>query len=228
MQKGFAPILILVGILVIVAVAGGAYFLGKQTTIHQFSLTSDASPAPTGAGNNPVPNGTGETANWKTYTNSEYKFSFRYPYSFYVKDISQIDTYSTVNPIKWLVLIADSQRPIDQAHYPEIDIGFFQKPTNMTLDEWLNIYTTSKDNFNNPDPEDKDKRYWGVKNLNKLIVNDTPAIKFFSSNGASTYQINVLINRGNRVFIVQSVITSLGQIDDKTVSQILSTFKFIP
>ncbi len=86
MQKGQTPVLILVGILIIIVVAGGAYFLGKSANSKPSSTpvvtsqspqpalipqsTPDASPAPTGAG---------ETTNWKIYTNSEYGFSFKYP-----------------------------------------------------------------------------------------------------------------------------------------------------
>lgn len=78
-QKG--QIQILIGILILVIVAGGAYFLGKsnvkpstpvvsQTSQPTPSLTPDASPAPTGAR---------ETANWKTYTDSANGFLFKYP-----------------------------------------------------------------------------------------------------------------------------------------------------
>ena len=169
-----------------------------------------------------------ETANWKTYTNEKYKFSLRYPQNFYYKDINQTNTSSVAVPITWLLFFADLQRPTDQAHYPEIDIGFFQKSSTTTLDQWLKINTTTKDNYNNPDPEDKDKVYWGVKNVAKLSVSALPVIKFFASNGASTYQVVTLVDRGDKVFIVQSVITPLGQIDDKIVDQIISTFKFTP
>lgn len=60
MQKGQAPVLILVGILIIIAVAGGAYYFGKSQT-----------PKPTTTFD--------EIANWKTYTNKEYGYSFKAP-----------------------------------------------------------------------------------------------------------------------------------------------------
>lgn len=79
MQKGQALVLILVGILIIISVAGGAYFLGKSSTpkpqppkpvVQTPQPTPDASPVPTG---------TGETANWKTYTSIKYGYSIDYP-----------------------------------------------------------------------------------------------------------------------------------------------------
>ena len=79
MQKGFGVIYILVGILVVTLIAGGAFYLGGQTTpkpvvtsSSQPSISPDVSPAPTDAG---------ETTNWKTYTNTKYGFSFKYPNS---------------------------------------------------------------------------------------------------------------------------------------------------
>ncbi len=65
-QKGFAPILILVGILAIIAVAGGAYYFGKsQNPKPQPQATTTPSSIPDASRE---PNGSAETANWKTYT----------------------------------------------------------------------------------------------------------------------------------------------------------------
>lgn len=67
MQKGQVQI-ILIGILVIAVLVGGAYYLGKQTTSKpQNSVVTSVSPTP-------APD---ETANWKTYK-SQY-MSFQYP-----------------------------------------------------------------------------------------------------------------------------------------------------
>ncbi len=82
-MKGFFQIWLIVGALVIL-IAGGAYYFGydhgwEKSTNSQISQTPqpisptpspDASPAPTGAG---------ETANWKTYTNTKAGYSIKYP-----------------------------------------------------------------------------------------------------------------------------------------------------
>ena len=78
MQKGQTGIFILVGILIIAVLVGGAYYLGKSVSLKpspapvvtsQITPTPDVSPAPTGEG---------ETANWKTYTNTTYNFQIKY------------------------------------------------------------------------------------------------------------------------------------------------------
>lgn len=78
MQKGQATVLILVGILVIAVVASGAFYLGRQTT-PKLSPTPVASQLSSPTDTSPVPTGTGETANWKTYTNDKNGFSLQYP-----------------------------------------------------------------------------------------------------------------------------------------------------
>lgn len=87
MQKGFAPILLLITILILVTLAAGAYYFGKsQTSKPQtqnqvvVSQTLQPTSAPSSSPDtSPVPNGTGEIANWKTYTNIDAKFSIQHP-----------------------------------------------------------------------------------------------------------------------------------------------------
>ncbi|MDO8498477.1 MAG: hypothetical protein Q7S44_01705 [bacterium] len=76
MQKGFALIFILVGALVLVGL-GGAFYFGKlkfpQTSFPgnpSITVTPQVSPTPTPKAD--------ETANWKTYTNTKYGYSFKY------------------------------------------------------------------------------------------------------------------------------------------------------
>jgi len=84
MQKGQILIWIIVGALVI-AVAGGAYYLGRSTspkpspapTVTSQTPQPTSSPSPSDA--SPAPTGAGETANWKTYTNTTFNYSIKYP-----------------------------------------------------------------------------------------------------------------------------------------------------
>ena len=89
MQKGVGVIYILVGVLILAAI-GGAYYLGKSSTPKPSTPVVSQTPKPTPSSTldtNPAPTGAGETvytesdrsANWKTYTNTKYGFSFKYP-----------------------------------------------------------------------------------------------------------------------------------------------------
>lgn len=73
-NKGFAGIYILLIVLIIGAVTGGAYFLKKAPTLPviQASIQATVTPIPTIT---PTPT----PIVWKTYTNSIYGFSLNYP-----------------------------------------------------------------------------------------------------------------------------------------------------
>lgn len=87
MQKGFAPILILVGILVLTAVAGGAYYFGKsqvpksQTQNQVIISKTIPSVAPTS-----TPTISDETANWKT--DAKFGYEIKYPQNSVITNFS--------------------------------------------------------------------------------------------------------------------------------------------
>lgn len=81
-QAGQIQVLILAGILVIAAIAGGAYYLqSKEGSLHFGTQKGGITPSPTPAAS-PTSTGADETANWKTYTNTKYSFSLKYPQNF--------------------------------------------------------------------------------------------------------------------------------------------------
>lgn len=92
MQKGQALIFLLLGILLLVGVASGTYYLGRQTTSKPPPASVVTTPIPqttptpslTSASNN-------ETANWKTYTGELY--SFKYPSDYKPTEDTTNDTY---------------------------------------------------------------------------------------------------------------------------------------
>lgn len=83
MQRGFTPLVVLTGLLVIFVCLGGLFYWRLQVADNSDvagpigrMLLSDknafrASLTPTSS--------ISETANWKTYTNNQYGFSFKYP-----------------------------------------------------------------------------------------------------------------------------------------------------
>jgi hypothetical protein len=79
-QKGFANI-ILIGVIIILVVVGG-YFLWSQKSkpaVEQPVQTPTITQTDTTI---TTPTTNDKTANWKTYTNSKYGFEFKYPASF--------------------------------------------------------------------------------------------------------------------------------------------------
>lgn len=64
-QKGLTPLVIILGVVLILGIAFGAYYFGNQ---------SIKTPLPS-----PSPSSANSTSGLKTYTNSKYKFSIQYP-----------------------------------------------------------------------------------------------------------------------------------------------------
>lgn len=84
-QKGFAPLIIVI-ILTLVGVVG-AYYLGglnkSKTNVIQPNTQPQITEKPSTATPNTTPN---VTANWKTYTNTKYLYTFQYPQQYSVKN----------------------------------------------------------------------------------------------------------------------------------------------
>ena len=105
MQKGQGQVLILIGILIIAAVAGGAYYLGTFKNVKLQSqnpvVTSiQVSASPVSSSTSVVsstPISSDETANWKIYINSQFGFSVKYPPSWILHEYSVDKTYRLVS-----------------------------------------------------------------------------------------------------------------------------------
>lgn len=84
MQKGQTGILILTGIVILIAVVGGIFFLGRVTAPKPEAPVTTSSPQPSAS---PQPTPTSDpTANWKTYA-SEFGYSFKYPANFWITSV---------------------------------------------------------------------------------------------------------------------------------------------
>lgn len=72
-QKGFTPIIIILGIVLILGIVGGVYYFGKnfvKVPVSKPQVLVSSTPQPTQIN---------ETASWKTYTNNQYGYSIKYP-----------------------------------------------------------------------------------------------------------------------------------------------------
>lgn len=79
-QKGQAQVLILAGIVILIAVAGGVFYWGRLTAPKpQPQTAAISSPQPSPLSTEASAKVEDPTANWKTYTNEEYRYLFKYP-----------------------------------------------------------------------------------------------------------------------------------------------------
>lgn len=126
MQKGFAIPLILVGMLVVGLVIGGAIYLSRSTIPKQ-SSTQVTSPSPAADASRESTD-SAETTNWKTYRNNELKIEFKYPTNMNLK-INQ--SFSAINPnnIVTVINLTDGNS--------SINLNFEPNPKMLSADEWL-------------------------------------------------------------------------------------------
>ena len=135
-QRGFSPILIVLGIVVMTAVVGGAYYLGQNNLSLQGvpSKTNDVAISPT-----PSPSANPDSIgnDWKTYSNTKLKFSFRYPkdYKFEKEDNEKVTFSGTFQP-------GDQVTPSELVVYfqPTLDLNTLKNCKDADLQD--NVITT--------------------------------------------------------------------------------------
>lgn len=233
MQKGQLGIFVLLGVILIFGVVSGAFYLGRVSTPQsqpQNSITtSQTTPTST-----PV---TDETANWKTYTNSQYNFSLKYPFAATVKENVEAKGYMTDNPAQAIKILLNRPTPgskevdsFDYSSWFELTITVENNPNNLTPDVIVKNYL----NKVNAAPEDS------LYQTNKSITNKvTNSLKNYSNgeiNGLSTevgveYTLrDILMTKKGKLFsfIYTGDDGQLpGEKGIKMIDILLSTFKFL-
>lgn len=201
MQKGFAPLLILVTALVVIA-AGATYYFGikkpedfrTKVSRQNPDFWSSLSPGPT---NYPEyetkPIDTDETANWKTYTDNVDNFIVKYPQSWSVERLkNQIIFATTDQPGERIELTVNDEN--DKSLEP------FKKLQNI-----------------NNNPISVKEATVGVLTVNE--VHHTSCI-------TNSDCITVVVKSGGKIFAFSPWIQSERYDDLKIIYQMLSTFKF--
>lgn len=81
-QRGFAPILVILGVSIVVVISGGAYYLSRQSKVTPTQLFI-SSPLPTNSGSLPQKASTDSSLinvkDWKVYHDPKGLFSLKYP-----------------------------------------------------------------------------------------------------------------------------------------------------
>lgn len=227
MQKGSAPVLVLVGILVLAIVAGGAYYYSRcrngifmDGKCYNWVPPPSAwsSPLPSSSPDtSPVPNGTGETANWKTFTDAKNRFVFKYPPGAKIENTASDLIYLTN---------ADSGKPPYYLLSLEIKKQLKQSITAdgfiyLELDELI-----SKKEF--PGAADlANKRLATLKSYQNGQINGS-LIRGGTDGDSVTDFIEVIVVQKENIFkfVMHDGNGAVDDFQKKLMDQILSTFKF--
>jgi len=212
---GFASPLILLAVGLIVGIAiTFAYFQFKSKPAHQNQPSSIPQSTPASTPNPDAsrePNGSAETANWKTYTNKEHGFSFKYPEKVYIKATNEDN----------LPLVYLSTKPIEipQAYggaLTEVEIR-----TSSLLSE-----KTAEERAENLKPTLKTETI-----VEKKISIPTAGIEisgiFKEYPGVESTNYRAIILQSKNEIIEFGYITRDPAFTESLLNQILSTFQFI-
>ncbi len=136
-QKGFSPILVIVGVFIMALLLGGAFFLGRSSlsnpTNEAVIETVDVStPSPSPSSAFKLPPKISEPENWPVYTDNEAGFSFPYPDVFRVESIVESPDKRIVN------VIYNNPYPRDLA--PEIPPDKILEITVFKSSEMADVY----------------------------------------------------------------------------------------
>lgn len=96
MQKGQTQVLILAGIVILIAAAGGIFFLGRVTAPKPQVPVTTSSPQPSPLSTEAPAKVEDPTANWKTYTNKDNNLSLKYPATWVIEKEDQTKEFAQV------------------------------------------------------------------------------------------------------------------------------------
>lgn len=85
-----------------------------------------------------------DTSDWKTYTNTQYGFSFDYPSNYNLSELTEF-SYQNPNNIRVLSVIIKNPNPRPGGGYPQpkVEAVVFKNDTS-SLSSWVDKYTTTK------------------------------------------------------------------------------------
>ena len=192
-------IILLIVILLILLGLGGTYLalnskIKSTSTVSQSASTSAPSPTPT----------SDSTSGWKTYTNTAYGFSIKYPTTFVMEDKSgQLPPFA--------MYFLDKQRVVTREGGSQVNPYFFMvaKPFEGSVMDYV-----SDTNNNRTFVETKK-----IGNNEFIVAKE----KFGMGGVANEYLLKA---KENIISISPDLAESKDSVDYKVLNQILSTFRF--
>lgn len=255
-SRGFATVLLLIVVLVGAAVVG-AYYLSKTGVIPKFpgSATTSQSPAPNveqppappevpDEDASREPNGSAETANWKTYTNMEHRYSFEYPEDKYtISEMKPVgiathkrnDFLPEGNQQSTLLLYCPPlQRQNNDCFGPgsTFEVNTLENRQGYNIDKWLVSSDGSPTKFacifKDPRTKTYKTNFLGADStVIEYIIDDVVSKgickeSFLEIGGQSKH---IITKRGQKIFVVSIYNANKDKLP--VLENILSTFKFL-
>lgn len=215
MQKGFAGILVLT-IILFTAVGVGVYYFATQRP--GGLLTQLSTPSPNV---NQETNVSPETANWKTYTNTKYKFSIKAPSELEVKQ--EENGFYTSDEFR-------AQKEIDDGYIPgriTIDVYDSSQPeVYETISELVKLSVGNKSPGGAFGPYLFTKTAEQDINGTKWMVYNAVPDPNYDGGEPFSYRKVAILAQGNTYFFFSTEVNNKEDEYIKYFDKILSTFEF--
>jgi len=219
-QKGFAPIVIALIVLILAGIGGTGYYLLSKQSPKQTACTQEAKICPDGSSvGRAGPNcefavcpeaKIDETANWSVYTNDKYSFEVKYP--------SNYTLFQGTDQVKAKVIPADlNSQKIFITDKPEM---FFCCEPDYVSIEILGTYITDLEKYL-PDQKiiNADNSY-RIKTKGYVAFNGEQAYQVQSDYGTDSPGNIILVNHNSKTYYITDNGLPLSE-------KIISTFKFL-
>lgn len=208
------PILIILFVVGLIALSSlGTYFIVKSQVKPQAPASSSSPVSSSSVQASPTPSVIDETANWKTYTNTKYNYSFKYPQDWILQN-KQLDIENGM--IDNIEFIKNGQNRL-------LEFSAYQNSTSFgsTAKGYLQYYQNMA-NENTEGPA------MIVTSNNKKINNNINGFQL--SIGGADVTKKIVFDDNGKLFVISPNIMAMSPKEqsenEKTVDQILSTFKF--
>lgn len=207
-QNGLAPILI---VLLIALTVVGYLLYQNQTKPAVSRSVAQPSPSPVAT---PVASDSAEITNWKTYTNTDGRYSIKYSNDYSLKEIDSIKSPEKFPAGKKQVVINPSDEKLNFSIY----ISYYPIPDLSQANEVMQ-QVAGCDRANEQEishaPKGKD-----------FLIDNQKAILYEDSLCAQFTAANFYILQNDNVYSISVVSTEKYSLHKATAEEILSTFRF--
>lgn len=227
-QKGFAPIVLILGILLISSGVLYGYIISKITS----EKPNVSEQKPTVSLTTPNPTSADRTVNWKTYSDNDFNYSFKFPEDKFTNPNSRKNSKdtSTSTTIKF----CPNRDYVDcDKRYNFFQVRAEKNTDNLKLGDFLNRYKSPENLISGCLSEDKRTKYSNLKFLDQeAFVVDTVIDADYHENmcdirlfGFSGNYKGIFIQKDSLIYSI-SLTWDSDNVKEE-LDQILSTFKFL-
>lgn len=208
-RNGFAPIIIILAIVALAGLIGGAFYLGRQTNqpANFFQITTPAGQTASVLTQAPATSlapiiKTGETANWRMYVNDKYHFRMNYPSDW---SVGNEEIYENI----WIRRLETKE-----GEFPRVEMSMMVESGKIS-DLWLNKFREAGINT-----EASELR--AIGGINGKIY-ETEGV----GDGTAGWRTDFVAEKNNQIYRIYLVSDlKYKNVYKNLFNQILSTFRF--